>query len=258
VRFSLLGSGSRGNATLIAAGDSLLLVDCGFSLRETTERLARLNVAPNMLTAILVTHEHDDHVSGVGALARKHDIPVWLTGGTLRSAAGPLGELPTVRVFSNHDSFAIGDICIQPVAVPHDACEPCQFVFGDGDTRVGLLTDVGHVTPHIRRMVSGVHALLVEFNHDETMLRQGPYPESLKQRIGGALGHLSNDQSATLLNEIDVTRLQHLVALHLSQQNNHPDIVRQTAAAALGCTPDWIAVADQDLGQGWCEVMALR
>lgn len=255
MRIASLGSGSQGNATLIAARDTLLLVDCGFSVRETAERLARLGVEPDSIDAILVTHEHEDHIGGVGALARKYRLPVWLTGGTLRATA-TLDELAGIHTFSNHETFAIGGILIEPIAVPHDACEPSQFVFGDGNVRVGLLTDVGRITPHIHRMLTGTRALLLEFNHDETMLWQGPYPESLKQRIGGALGHLSNDQSAALLAELDTGNLQHLVALHLSKQNNHPDIVRDTAAAALGCEREWITIADQDSGCAWITVNA--
>jgi phosphoribosyl 1,2-cyclic phosphodiesterase len=254
VRFASLGSGSRGNATVITAGSTTIVVDCGFSVRDTVARLARIGVEPGGIDAVLVTHEHDDHVGGVGALARRYGLEVWTTAGTRRAAATTLGEVPQTCVFSSHDSFSIGDLLIEPIAVPHDASEPSQFVFSDGGTRVGLLTDVGRVTPHICRMLSGLDALLLEFNHDEEMLRRGPYPASLKQRIGSDLGHLSNAQSAALLREIDTHRLQHLVALHLSQQNNDIGLVRAAAASALSCTEDWIGVADQDSGYGWREV----
>jgi len=256
VRFASLGSGSRGNATIVTAGSTTILVDCGFSVRETAARLARAGVDPEEIDAILVTHEHEDHVGGVGALARRYGAKVWSTAGTRRSAAGALGEVPRICVFSSHDSFAIGDLLIEPIAVPHDASEPTQFVFSDGQSRVGLLTDAGCITPHIRRMLSGLSALLLEFNHDEEMLRRGPYPAVLKQRISSDLGHLSNAQSAALLREIDTHRLQHLVALHLSQQNNDAGLVRAAAAAALNCSADWIGVADQDGGYGWREICA--
>ncbi|MFO1435566.1 MAG: MBL fold metallo-hydrolase [Gammaproteobacteria bacterium] len=254
MRFASLGSGSRGNGTLIRSADTTLLVDCGFSAREATERLQRQGVDPTSITAILVTHEHDDHIGGVGVLARKFNLPAWMTEGTRRSAQHILGSIPSLNIFSSHEAFDIGDVHVDPIAVPHDASEPSQFVFGDGDVRIGLLTDVGRCTPHICRLLSGVQALLLEFNHDEQMLREGPYPESLKQRVGGTLGHLSNTQSADLLRQIDTQHLRHLVAMHLSQQNNLPDIVQRTAAAALQWDLDQIGIANQDHGYNWTEV----
>lgn len=233
-----------------------MLVDCGFSARETGDRLARIDVDPADITAILVTHEHDDHVGGVGVFARRHRIPVWMTAGTRRAAAHLLGELTSVQEFSSHATFSIADVCIDPIAVPHDASEPSQFVFSDGAVRLGLLTDVGRSTPHICRQLAGVHALLLEFNHDAALLESGPYPPSLKARVGGALGHLSNDQSAALLREIDTSRLTRLVAMHLSQQNNSPDIVRAVAAGALGWEPMQIGIATQEDGYGWTVVAA--
>lgn len=256
MRFASLGSGSRGNATLIESGDTLLLVDCGFAVKDTEDRLHRLAIEPADIDAVLVTHEHTDHVSGVGAFARKYQLPVWLTSGSLKAAVAALGDLPDVHIFSNHDPFAVDGVAVEPIPVPHDAREPSQFLFGDGNVRVGLLTDVGSVTPHICRVLNSAHALLLEFNHDETMLRQGPYPEPLKRRIASPLGHLSNGQSAALLSAIDTSRLQHLVAVHLSQQNNTHTIVRNCAARVLGCDPDWIAIADQDTGLPWREVAA--
>ncbi|MGQ0659142.1 MAG: MBL fold metallo-hydrolase [Chromatiales bacterium] len=256
MRFASLGSGSRGNAALIGDARTLLLVDCGFAVRDVEERLGRLGVEASRITAILLTHEHADHASGVGGLARRHRLPVWMTAGTLAAVAQAAGALPKVHVFSNHEPFSIEGIVVQPIAVPHDAREPSQFVFGDGAVRVGLVTDTGSPTPYIQRMLDGVEALLLEFNHDERMLQDGPYPGPLKRRIASSLGHLSNSQSAALLAALDTRRLQHLVAMHLSQQNNSVAIVRDAAAAALHCAPDWIGIADQDLGFGWREVKA--
>jgi phosphoribosyl 1,2-cyclic phosphodiesterase len=254
MRVASIGSGSRGNGTIVQSGSTTLLVDCGFSAREATERLARRGVDPGDITAILVTHEHDDHVGGVGAFARRHGIPVWLTAGTGRAGADTLGELQARREFSSHEPFTIADIAIEPIAVPHDASEPTQFVFSDGQSRIGLLTDVGRATPHICRLLAGVEALLLEFNHDVAMLESGPYPPSLKARVGGTLGHLSNDQSSRLLGEIDTSRLRHLVAMHLSQQNNSPDIVRVAASQALGWAPEQIGIANQDDGFDWLDL----
>ncbi|HXG27618.1 MAG TPA: MBL fold metallo-hydrolase, partial [Nevskiales bacterium] len=252
MRFAYLGSGSRGNAALIQAGRTLLLLDCGFSVAETERRLARLGVTPADLAAIVVTHEHADHLGGVARLARKHRLPVWMTRGT--HAAWLERDVPMPEFCCAHTAFALGDIELAPYPVPHDAREPCQFVFSDGQRRIGVLSDAGHITPHIRASLSGCDALLLECNHDPAMLADGPYPERLKARVGGPLGHLSNAQAAALLGEIDVSRLQHLVATHISETNNRPGLVRAALAAALNCDPGWIAVAEQEQGLDWREV----
>jgi phosphoribosyl 1,2-cyclic phosphodiesterase len=250
MRFASLGSGSRGNATLIEAGATRVLLDCGFSLRETAARLRRLGRETSELSAILVTHEHADHLNGVGVLAREHRLPVWMTPGT-HLAAAAIGELPEVRPFNCHEPFAIGDLEIHPFPVPHDAREPCQFVFSDGAARLGVLTDTGEPTACIEAALDACDALLIECNHDRALLRDGPYPEALKQRIAGRYGHLDNDTAAQLLTRLDRGRLQTLVALHLSETNNRPQQVRATLSAALGCDPEWIAIADQERGLGW-------
>ena len=249
MRFACLGSGSRGNATLVEAGRSRVLVDCGFSARETERRLGALGLAPAELTAILVTHEHSDHIGGVGGLARRHGLPVWATQGTW--SHGGLGEVPDARVFNCHAPFSIDDLAVDPFPVPHDAREPSQFVFGDGARRLGILTDSGNITPHIVRQLARCNALVLECNHDEAMLAAGPYPPALKQRVGGQFGHLSNAQSAALLGELDTAALQHLIAAHLSEQNNTPALARAALAEALGCEAHWIAVAPQGEALDW-------
>jgi len=249
MRFASLGSGSRGNATVVEVGTTRVLVDCGFSVAETERRLARLGLAPSDLQAILVTHEHNDHVSGVGPLARRHRIPVWMTAGTGKAWRG--GEVPSLHLFTGHEPFAIGDLRVSPYPVPHDAREPSQFLFDDGNRRLGVLTDTGCSTAHIEASLTGADALLLECNHDAAMLAAGPYPPSLKQRVGGRLGHLSNDQSAGLLARLDVSRLQHLAVAHLSEQNNSPDLARAALAGVLGCAEHWIAVAEQGAGLSW-------
>jgi phosphoribosyl 1,2-cyclic phosphodiesterase len=252
VRFASLGSGSRGNATLIQYAETTVMVDCGFSISETELRLARLDVDPASIAAILVTHEHTDHASGVMRFALKHRIAVRCTAGT-RQACLERG-FETAEPFDNHGKFEIGDIQVTPVAVPHDAREPTQFLFDGGAHRFGLLTDVGSVTPHMRRMFSGCAALLLECNHDRDMLEDGPYPPSLKHRVGGPLGHLSNAQAADLLRSLDKQWLQHLVAAHLSDKNNTPALARGALAEAMDCDEDWIGVADQETGLDWLEM----
>ncbi len=249
MRFSSIGSGSRGNGTLIEKHDTSLLVDCGFSAKQAVQRLARLEKEAEAITAIIVTHEHGDHIGGVAALARRYQIPVWASHGTAMQFT--VGELPELNIFSCHERFEIGDVEISPFPVPHDAREPSQFVFSDGNHRFGLLTDVGSTTRHIEASLSGCDALLLESNYDADMLAGSEYPASLKARISGPRGHLSNDQTAQLLARIDCSRLQHFAAAHLSEQNNAPELVRETLATALDCTSDWVAIADQECGLGW-------
>ncbi len=253
LRFTNLASGSRGNATLICAGATRVLLDCGLGIRALTARLAQRGVAVESLTAVIVTHEHADHLGGVASLVRRHPIPVWLSAGT-RAAWAHAPEGADIHLVSPHECFVIGSLEVQPYPVPHDAREPCQFVFGDGATRLGVLSDAGSVTPFMRRQLDACDALLLEFNHDAQMLAAGPYPEMLKRRVGGGYGHLNNDQAAQLLGAIDCSRLQHLVAIHLSEKNNQPALALQAAARALGCTPDWLACATQDEGCDWREV----
>lgn len=249
MRFASLGSGSRGNATLVEAGNTLVMIDCGFSCRETERRMSQLGCAPSDLAAILVTHEHGDHVRGVPPLARKYDVPVWMTRGTLRSLRDD--RIPRVRHFDGHSGFHIDAVQVQPFTVPHDACEPCQFTFEHEQLRLGVLTDTGRSTPHVVDSLHGCDALLLECNHDVEMLADGPYSESLKRRVGGPLGHLSNTQAGKLLSQLDTSRLQHLVAAHLSDKNNSPVLAQAALAGALQCEPDWIGIADQETGLDW-------
>ena len=251
MRFACLGSGSEGNALVVEAGASRVLLDCGFSIKETVARLDRLGLDPADLNGIVVTHEHSDHIGGVTRFANKFKLPVWLTHGSLAYLSN-LDQTPLdTRVIDSHAGFALGDLYIEPFPVPHDAREPIQFVFGDGQHRLGVLTDTGMITPHIEQMLSGCNALVLECNHDANLLANGPYPTSLKQRVGGRLGHLDNSAAADLLRSIDTQQLTHLVAAHLSQKNNLPELVRAALADALNCAEDWIGIADQALGFEW-------
>jgi phosphoribosyl 1,2-cyclic phosphodiesterase len=252
VRFASLGSGSAGNATVVEAGETRLLLDCGFSVKETVQRLARLDLQPEQLSGILVTHEHDDHARGVFKLAARYQIPVWTTHGTYLMCQRYLpSHSIKVHIIDAHTTFTLQDIEVAPYPVPHDAREPAQFLFGDGARKFGVLTDVGSVTPHIIAMLQGCDGLLLECNHDLEMLRTGPYAHSLKKRVGGWLGHLDNQTSAALLSKLDNSKLKHLVAAHLSEKNNTPALARQALSEVLHCAADWVQIASQQQGLDW-------
>ncbi|MBX3666352.1 MAG: MBL fold metallo-hydrolase [Burkholderiales bacterium] len=251
MRFASLGSGSEGNALVVEAGNSRILLDCGFSAAETVRRLGRLGLEPGAIDAVLVTHEHDDHVGGADRFARRFGIPVYLSHGTRVAAARGGDAFATATIIDGHSPFAVGDLEIFPYPVPHDAREPTQFVFGDGARRLGVLTDAGSSTPHIEQMLSGLDALVIECNHDRELLLGGNYPERLKQRIAGRYGHLDNGQAAGIVAGIEKKSLQHVVAAHLSQRNNRPELARAALSAALGCAAKWIGVATQSEGLDW-------
>jgi phosphoribosyl 1,2-cyclic phosphodiesterase len=254
MRFASLGSGSRGNALLVESGTTRLLLDCGFGPRELLLRLAKLDIEASQLDAIVVTHEHSDHLGGVFQAAQRHQLDVYLTHGTLAAASRNSGATAGLRVIDSHNAFTIGDLEVQPFPVPHDAREPVQYVFSDGRTRLGVLTDIGAATPHITTMLSGCEALVLECNHDIAMLAAGTYPGHLKQRIRSRFGHLDNQASAALLAGLDTSHLRHLVAAQLSQENNTPALARTALAGAIGCATEWIGVATQGDGFDWREL----
>ena len=228
------------------------MLDCGFSETRFRQRLAQRQLEPSQIDAILVTHEHSDHINGVGAVARKHGIPVYMTRGT--AAQEKHGVLPQLNFIDVHDCFSIGDLEIQAFPVPHDAREPVQFVFGDGAQRLGILTDVGSATQHIIDVLSGCDALILECNHDAKMLAKGPYPPHLKERVGGRFGHLSNVQAADLLANLDTSSLQHIVAAHISEKNNTEEMACAALADVLSCAEAEIVLAEQDRGLDWLAV----
>jgi phosphoribosyl 1,2-cyclic phosphodiesterase len=253
VRFASLGSGSGGNALVVEAGASRVMVDCGFSVDETERRLARLGLAPASLAGIVVTHEHGDHADGAIPFARRHGLRVWMTHGTLRATLDGAPDA-VVTVIDSHAAFAVGALEVAPFPVPHDAREPVQLVLGDGARRLGVLTDIGTSTRHVEAMLSGCDALVLECNHDGQLLADGPYPGWLKARIAGPFGHLANAAAAELLGAIDGSKLRHVIAAHLSESNNRPELARAALAGALGCAADWIGVADQADGFDWREI----
>jgi len=248
IRFASLGSGSRGNGTLIELGGSLILVDCGFTLKQAEARLRRLDVRPGDLSAILVTHEHSDHIGGVAALAHKYCVPVLASWGTLRATAGRM----VGTAFDSHTPFRVGAVTVAPVIVPHDAREPTQFVFEYEGWRLGVVSDLGHVTPHVIEQYSGCQGLLMESNYDPDMLWRGRYPETVKRRIDSPLGHLSNAQSAGFLAAVAHGGLEVVVG-HVSEQNNHPELLEEVFEP-LRDSVARLQFATQEEGIHWIDV----
>jgi phosphoribosyl 1,2-cyclic phosphodiesterase len=257
VRFASLGSGSEGNALLVEAHSGAtttrVLLDCGFSAREVEKRLNRLGATAEQLDAILITHEHSDHIGSAMTLARKWSIPLYMSWGTARAVGADEAEVD-LQVVWGDEAVAIGDLSVLPYTVPHDAREPLQYVFSNGASRLGVLTDVGTCTAHISAVLSGCDALVLECNHDVQMLAGSRYPPSLKARIGGNHGHLNNDAAAQILASVDYSRLRHLVAAHLSQQNNLPELAQAALAGVLGASPVEVVVASQSDGFPWLSV----
>ncbi len=254
LRFASLGSGSEGNALLVESGNTRVLLDCGFGHREIERRLARLDVAADTVQAVIVTHEHTDHISGAAKFCERSGAQLIMSYGTYWAAMHSFPRAyadAKVRCVDSGEITAIGDIEFTPYPVPHDARQPLQAVFSDGAHTLGVLTDVGETTPTILAALTGCDALVLEANHDEAMLANGSYPASLKRRIAGRHGHLSNAASAQLLTQIDTSRLQHLIAAHLSHANNTPAHAQAAFAGALNCSPDWIGIADQAEGFSW-------
>lgn len=255
LRLCSLGSGSSGNATLIECreliGCTRVLVDCGFSLRETEARLLRAGVEPASIDAIFVTHEHGDHVGSALAFARRHDAALWTSRGTWREIGADTGFDRPVHFARDGEVIGVGGLELRPFTVPHDAREPLQLTLGDGCWRIGVLTDVGMPTPHLLRHLQGVDALLLETNHDRGMLAASSYPPMLKARISSRHGHLANDLSSEVLAACAPARLQHLIAAHLSERNNRPELARAALASVVGAHDREIVVADPLLGFDW-------
>ncbi len=249
MRFASLGSGSHGNGTLVEQGSKCLLIDLGFSVKETEKRLRRAGKSPSDVTAILVTHEHGDHIHGVAPFARKHGVPVYMTAGAYNSRK--LGQLPRLHLIDCHKVFVIEEFEVFPVPVPHDAREPCQYLISADNRTLGLLTDLGHVTEFIEEKYRHCDALMLECNHDVRMLATGPYPNRLKKRVSGDYGHLSNAQAASLVKQIDLDRLQHLVIAHVSEKNNKPMLARDEIRSVSESWPGELWIADQADGLDW-------
>jgi len=250
MRFCVLGSGSKGNSTLVMSEDARILIDAGFSGKEMERRLAEIDVDPATLTAVLISHEHSDHIRGVGVVARKFKVPVYATSATLVAATSQLGQLPRCEEFAAGASFVIGDVKIHPFTVSHDAADPVGFVFENAQTRLGYCTDTGIISRLMGHRLAACQALVFECNHDPELLRDGPYPEALKQRVKSKSGHLANVDALTFLKELAREGpLSHIVLAHISETNNHPEKIRQTIAATFddyGAELPCILLAAQD------------
>src|SRR6202046_4069807 len=240
VSVSMLASGSRGNCALVSSASTKILVDAGISCRETFKRMKALSEDPHSLSAILITHEHSDHVYGLAVLAKKLRIPVFMTGAThqawSRAIRNQDGEKPQLEKFERCESghsFQVGDIGVRPFTIPHDAADPVGFTFRAEGIKVGVATDLGYIPLSVRDHLRGCDVLVMESNHDLEMLRGGPYPWSVKQRVMSRVGHLSNLALADFLTNDYDNSATFVVLAHLSEQNNHPEIARREAETAL-------------------------
>ena len=256
LRFRSLASGSSGNATLIEGSDGLhrtrVLVDCGLGLRQLIARLAVEGIGPADLDGIFITHEHGDHIGCAPMLVARYGVPLWTSAGTAQYAAFA-GLESALNLVRDGQVFAIGGLQLHPFTVPHDAREPLQLRCTDGDRVLGLMTDIGHVTGHALAALAGCHALVLESNHDVELLAQSRYPDFLKRRVGGQHGHLSNVQAAAALGALRHDRLNTVVAAHLSERNNRPELVSRAFAAVLGCGEADVLLAERR-GRGWLDV----
>lgn len=251
LRFKSLGSGSSGNATLIEAGGLApfrLLVDCGLGIRVLARRLAEAGLGLDDLDAIFITHEHGDHIGCAAQVVRQHHVPIWMSEGTWRGCGEPALN-SWLRVTADGDRIDLGCMELCPFTVPHDALEPLQLSVADGQTQLGILTDLGHVPEHVLAHLKGCSALLLECNHDAQLLSESAYPGFLKQRVGGDMGHLSNRQAAEVAAHLK-PHLRQVVAAHLSRQNNRPELAQAALSEVLGEHIE-ICVAHPASGTPW-------
>jgi len=233
MRFALLGSGSKGNACYVEAGGCAILIDAGFSCKELISRLHCAGLDPGRVSALFITHEHTDHIKGVGPFARRFNIPVFMNRPTYNSARNTLGPLPMPVFFNTGESITFESFTLEFFAKCHDAADPVGIILNHNGLRMGLLTDVGRSTLLLEDRLKGCNALVLEFNHDPMMLAQGPYTLELKRRIRGPDGHLSNVQAARLLEVVCHDGLETLVLAHLSEVNNEPQKALQEAEGVL-------------------------
>jgi len=237
MRFCVLGSGSKGNATYLESGGTGILIDAGMSGVELQKRLATIGVELAAIDAILVTHEHNDHVQGVGVLSRRAKIPVYANEATFSAASKTINRLVSYNEFETGSPFQFRNLTIHPFAISHDTEDPVGFRISDGSVTLGYCTDTGKVSRLMLQRLASCQALVLESNHDMAMLQNGMYPPYLKQRIRSSQGHLDNMEAAAFLQELVHEKLQHVVLAHLSEENNHPEIAFNAAVQALHNNP---------------------
>jgi len=256
VRFCVLASGSSGNAVYLESGKTKLLVDCGLTGREITKRMTARGINPAQLDGILVTHEHHDHVHGVGVLSRKFDLPVYIHPRTLAAAKHRIGRLAQTIPFESGGLFRTGAFSVAPFPIPHDAACPVGFVFSSQGKKVGLATDMGFVPAPVKARLRKAQALILESNHDLKMLEEGPYSWSLKQRVRGKQGHLSNVESVELLGALLHPGLEHVVLAHISRVNNDPRLAFRTAETVIRRSGEatMLRAVEQGVTGEWIEV----
>lgn len=256
LQFKSLGSGSTGNATLVAAQQSgqstRLLVDCGLGIKQLDERLALAGTHASQIDAIFITHEHADHIGCARALALRERIPVWMSRGTHAALNAPDFD-GLLQIASDGVAIELGALQVMPFTVPHDAREPLQLVCRHDQTRLGIVTDLGHCSAHVMQHLAGCRSALLEFNHDTALLAQSAYPPFLRQRIGGNYGHLSNNAAAAMVQDLLAHGLQRLAAAHLSRQNNRPELVQQSLQALPGIALLDLHIANDLEGTAWLD-----
>ena len=256
LQFSLLGSGSSGNAILVRSGGAMILIDNGLSFKQLSRRSEAVGIDLSALDAVVVTHEHGDHVSGIGVLTRKLAIPVYMTRGTYEHLPPILGPLGQIEIFEAGDSLHLRDLEIRSFSVTHDAADPVGFVVRSAGAQFGLATDLGHVSELVKNRLAGSHALVIESNYCPELLRQGAYPPKIQQRIRGRHGHLSNEEMCSLLHCLLHDALQHVILVHISENNNSPALVEQRLRGVLKDHPATTYLATQDAPTPMFQVVA--
>jgi len=238
MKFCVLGSGSRGNATYLEAEGTAILIDAGMSGIELQRRLAAIGVELSSINAIFITHEHNDHIHGAGILSRRVKIPVYANPATFSAADPVLNKPAAYKEFDPGVTFHFRNLEIRPFSISHDAADPVGFRISDAQSSFGYCTDTGKVSQLMKQRLSACHALVIESNHDAEMLKNGSYPPYLKQRIRSSQGHLENEAAAAFMKDLLHNGLEHVVLAHLSEENNDPEIAHQVMTAALGGDQD--------------------
>ena len=256
MRFCSLGSGSSGNSYVVQDNDTTLLVDCGFGLNETVIRLDRYGIKPSELNAILLTHEHEDHIKGAFSFSNKYKVPIYLSHGTFKMCKKRINDNYDINFnfIKSFQSFMINEIEVTPIPVPHDAREPFQFKFISNLKSIAIITDLGFITKHLIKNLKEINGLVIEFNHDKSMLINSEYPQSLKDRVSGIYGHLENMESIKLLKSINYKSIKWIAAAHLSVKNNDKKLVRRLIYDATFKEQESIKIIDQAEGIDWLNV----